>query len=253
MFATPKSKMSEYKLPVGIIAILFDKDGTLIDFEQSWGPVNRSAAEIASGGDRELAAHLLKTCGVDPLTGRTRADSLFAAGNTVEIARKMVEQGSAFRADELTDALDRLFASAAERAVPIAPLPNIFSSLRSRGYKLGIASSDNERSIRSAANHLGILSLVDFISGYDSGHGTKPSAGMVLGFAAEIGCEPANIAVVGDNRHDMEMGRAAGAGATIGVLSGTGTLETLRPLADACIQSVAFLPEIARAARIAEI
>jgi phosphoglycolate phosphatase len=237
--------MPEYTLPTEIIAILFDKDGTLIDFEESWGAVNRSAAEIASGGDREFAARLLETCGVDPHTGRTLADSLFAAGNTVEIARKMVEQGSEIQFENLIRALDSLFASAAERAVPIAPLPDIFSGLRTRGFRLGIASSDNERSIRTAANHIGISHLVDFIAGYDSGHGIKPSAGMVLGFAAEIGCEPGNIAVVGDNRHDMEMGRAAGAGATIGVLSGTGTLETLAPLADTCIPSVAFLPKIA--------
>jgi phosphoglycolate phosphatase len=159
----------------------------------------------------------------------------------------MVAQGSTVPVFELTETLDALFASAAQRAVPLAPLTDIFSALRQRGFKIGIASSDNEKSIRMAAASIGISGLVDFICGYDSGHGVKPSPGMVLGFSTWIGCKPFNIAVVGDSRHDMQMGRAAGAGATIGVLSGTGTQETLAPLADTCIQSVAFLPELASA------
>jgi phosphoglycolate phosphatase len=48
--------------------------------------------------------------------------------------------------------------------------------------------------------------------------------------------------MVGDNRHDMEMARAAGAGMAIGVLSGNGTRDTLSPLADVLIESVADLP-----------
>jgi phosphoglycolate phosphatase len=110
--------------------------------------------------------------------------------------------------------------------------------------KIGIASSDNEKSIRATAQHLGITALVDFFCGYDTGHGAKPSPGMVLGYCAHIGCDAANVAVVGDNRHDMEMALAARTGARIGVLSGTGTRETLAPLADICIESVAFLPDL---------
>jgi phosphoglycolate phosphatase len=48
--------------------------------------------------------------------------------------------------------------------------------------------------------------------------------------------------MVGDNRHDLEMARAGGAGLAIGVLSGTGTLETLAPIADVVLDSVADLP-----------
>lgn len=228
-----------------IRAILFDKDGTLIDFEGSWGPTNRTAAKLASGGEPELEARILEACGVNPQTGRTLPDSLFAAGNTIDIAQRMASEGSPVPVGELTRTLDALFASAASNAVPLAPLPSVFSALRKRGLKIGIASSDNEKSIRATADHLGVSGLVDFFCGYDSGHGAKPSAGMVLGYCAHIGCRAANVAVVGDNRHDMEMGRAAGAGAAIGVLSGTGTRETLAPLADICIPSVALLPELA--------
>ena len=48
--------------------------------------------------------------------------------------------------------------------------------------------------------------------------------------------------MVGDNRHDLETARAAGAGLAVGVLSGTGTRETLAPMADVLLDSVADLP-----------
>ena len=48
--------------------------------------------------------------------------------------------------------------------------------------------------------------------------------------------------MVGDNRHDLEMARAGGAGLAVGVLSGTGTRESLMPLADVILNSIADLP-----------
>jgi phosphoglycolate phosphatase len=47
--------------------------------------------------------------------------------------------------------------------------------------------------------------------------------------------------MVGDNRHDLEMAKAGGALA-IGVLSGTGTRESLSPLADVVLDSIVDLP-----------
>jgi len=71
----------------------------------------------------------------------------------------------------------------------------------------------------------------------------------VLAFCDAVGISPAGTAVIGDSRHDLEMGRAAGAGSVIGVLSGAGTVETLSPLADAVIESVAVLPGCFRPAQ----
>lgn len=236
--------MQGFALPGTITAILFDKDGTLIDFEQSWSTVNTKAAQLASQGERSLELRILEACGVDPRTGRTRPDSLFAAGSAADIARQMVAEGSKLRETDLTRSLDRLFESAASMAVPAAPLGELFSFLRKMGIGIGIASSDNEKSVRLTAKALGVHEQVDFFCGYDTGYGVKPEPGMVFGFSAAIGCQTRNVAVVGDNRHDMEMGRKAGAGATVGVLSGTGTRATLAPLADICIESVAALPAL---------
>jgi phosphoglycolate phosphatase len=224
-----------------IRGILFDKDGTLLKYDESWGPVNRELAKIASAGDAALADHLLLACGMDPETGAITPDSLLAAGNTVEIAHGLVAAGSPLPADALTARLDALFTAATDFAVPVTELAPLFQRLKTLGYKLGIASSDNEDSIRNMARRFGIDSLVDFVAGYDSGFGGKPEPGMVLAFCAAVGLEAQEIAMVGDNNHDLHMGRNAGTGLRIGVLTGTGSRESLAAAAHYCLDDITQL------------
>lgn len=232
--------------PSQIRAVLFDKDGTLIDFDRSWAAVNRKACLLAAAGNADLARRLCTECGMDFETGRTRGGSLFAAGNAREIAEGMIASGSRVPPEKLVTDLDLLFQEGADEAVAITDLPVLFASLRSLGIKLGIASSDNEGSIRRCLVAHGVDATDVFIAGYDSGHGVKPGPGMVIAFSKTSGIPPAGILVVGDNTHDLEMGHAAGAGLVVGVLSGTGIREELAPRADRLFQSVAELPPFLR-------
>ncbi|OCW57855.1 HAD family hydrolase [Hoeflea olei] len=225
-------------------AILFDKDGTLVDFDRTWAPVNRKVAEIAARGDADLAERLLVACGMDPVSGKTRADSMFAAANAAEIAKHMVAHGSPVQADELGRLLDAAFVEGAESPWPICDLGALLGALGEAGYAMGIASSDGEAGIRRTVEVLGISAHISFVAGYDSGHGPKPEPGMIAAFATHLGLKPADIAMVGDNKHDMDMARAAGAGLAVGVLSGTGTPATLGDIADVMIGSVADLPAL---------
>lgn len=225
-------------------AILFDKDGTLVDFDRTWAETNRKSALLAADGDAVLAERLLRACGMDPETGTTAGDSMFAAANAAEIAAHMIAHGSPYDVADLGPMLDAAFVEGAEKPWPICDLDQLMGELRAAGYQLGIASSDGESGIRRTVEVLGLERHIDFIAGYDSGHGPKPEPGMLLGFARHLGVEPLDIMMVGDNRHDMEMARAAAAGAAVGVLSGTGTREALSELADICIASVADLPPL---------
>jgi phosphoglycolate phosphatase len=61
---------------------------------------------------------------------------------------------------------------------------------------------------------------------------------MVLHLCATVGLAPRRTAVVGDSPADLRMARAAGAGLTVGVLTGVGGRADLEPLADLLIGSV---------------
>ncbi|MDK1375804.1 MULTISPECIES: HAD family hydrolase [unclassified Sinorhizobium] len=227
-----------------IVGILFDKDGTLLDYVKSWVPVNYELARIAAKGDEELARVLLQAGGMDPDSGYVAPDSLLAAGNTVEIATGMVGAGAPFTVEELTTLFDSLFAQSADYAVPVTDLGAFFAGLHAKGYRLGVASSDNERSIRETARRFGFDGYLHYIAGYDSGHGVKPEPGMVLGFCAATGLKPHQVAVVGDNNHDMHMGRSAGVGLTVAVLTGTGSRQSLAAASDHCLADITELEAV---------
>ncbi len=227
-----------------IAGILFDKDGTLLDYAKSWVPVNYELARIAANGDEALARTLLVAGGMDPDSGYVTPDSLLAAGNTVEIATGMVKAGSPFTIEALREKLDYLFANSTALAVPVTDLGAFFAGLHAKGYRLGVASSDNERSIRETAKRFGFDGYLHYVAGYDSGFGTKPEPGMVLGFCAATGLEPHQVAVVGDNNHDLHMGRNAGAGLTVAVLTGTGSPQSLSAASDHCIADITHLETV---------
>jgi phosphoglycolate phosphatase len=181
---------------------------------------------------------------MDPKSGHVTPDSLFAAASTGEIAAAMAEAGAVYPHAELTGHLDRFFIEGASQSVAVTNLAHLFERLKARGLKLGIASSDNETSIRTMAERFGILSLLDYIAGYDSGHGVKPGPGMVHGFAKATGLAPEEIAMVGDNTHDLHMARNAKAGLAVGVLTGTGTRASLESHADHVLASIEDLENL---------
>ena len=222
-----------------IKGLLFDKDGTLLDFHLTWIPVNRLVVQALTGGDPELSDRLLEAAGHDPRTNRVRPGTLLAAGNSAQIAARWAEFLPGREVGALTAEIDRLFAAGGEaHAAPVTELAPLFARLKERGLKLGVATSDSVQGIRASLAPFGILELLDFLAGYDSGHGVKPGPGMVQAFCAAAGLAPAEVAVIGDNLHDLEMGRRAGAGLLVGVLSGTGVRPELAPHADHVIESV---------------
>jgi phosphoglycolate phosphatase len=225
-----------------ISAILFDKDGTLLDYHRSWSPINERSAAFAASGDRALEQRLLDVGGRDQATGRYRAGSLLAAGNAAEIAAAWVVAGSPHSVPALTSALDRIFEDGVAGAVPVLPLGPYFRGLKAQGYKLGIASSDSASAILATAAHFDFAGALDFYTGYDSGHGHKPGPGMVLAFAGAMGISATEIAVVGDNLHDMAMGQSAGCGLRVGVLTGTSDRAVLMTAAHIVLDSIADLP-----------
>jgi phosphoglycolate phosphatase len=140
--------------------------------------------------------------------------------------------------------LDKSFAAETLRTLmPIGDPLAVLEGLRTRGIKLGLATNDAEANARQQLAALGLAGHMDFMAGYDSGHGGKPEPGMVLAFAATLGVTPDRVALVGDTPHDLQAARAAGAVA-IGVLSGPMGRACLEPEADHIIATIADLPAL---------
>lgn len=223
--------------------VLFDKDGTLIDFNASWrGAFESVALELA--GDAGRASALLETGGWDENAQAFRAGSLIAAGNSLEIAEAWLAQlEKEGDPRNLADWMDLRFAElGAQNASALFPLEELFGALRGRGMKLGVATNDSESGARGTLKALGALGLVDFVAGYDSGHGAKPEPGMLHAFCWTCCLTAQEVVMVGDNAHDMLMGKAAGAGLLVGVLSGNSAAGDLQPPAQHLLPTAAELP-----------
>ncbi len=230
-------------------AILFDKDGTLIEFNATWLPVYKSAAMEFSGNNAVLADALLGEHGYDHCNKRFFGGSLLAAGNNRDIASAWCAQlgedidGPGFEARY--QHLSHIFQQqAAANATPVTNLKRILTELKRSGLKLGVATSDSFVGIHNTLQAFDVLDQFDFLCGYDSGHGIKPSAGMVHAFCTAQSVTPAQTIVVGDNKHDIEMGRNAAAGLCVGVLTGTSTHAELEPIADLVYDDIGGLLEL---------
>lgn len=226
-----------------IRGILFDKDGTLIDFHATWFVAADALALHAAGQDRARADALLAAGGFEAATGRFTPDSVLAAGTNEEVvALFFAHLGEDERRAAVVE-FDRMTAESGI-AVPV-PLPGCqtaLGALHASGYRLGVATNDSTGGAERTLLALGVAQMFDAAFGYDAVANPKPAPDTVHAFCDLTGLRPSQLAMVGDNRHDLEMARAGGVGLAVGVLSGTGTLESLSPLADVVLDSIADLP-----------
>ncbi len=222
--------------------MLFDKDGTLIDFFATWGPAYEKAAHDLAGGDATLAERLMTLGGWDRTTRRFGPQSPLAAGTNAEIGRLWGEAVGHADHKALTEKLDLFFREhAVANARPVTDLVNLFGRLRSHGFKVGLATMDSSAAAEAQLAAFGVRRLMDFVCGYDSGFGHKPGPGMVEAFCRATGLTAKAVAVIGDSPHDLDMARSAGAGLAIGVLTGVSPRELLQQHADLVLESIAEL------------
>jgi phosphoglycolate phosphatase len=232
-----------------IRAILLDKDGTLLDFDRTWGPATARVITRLADGDRAAFERLAEAVLFDPSTNMLLPASPVIGEAVADFGPLMAAAIGAEADAAFIRGLDRLFEEAAAGAlVPIGDPAAVAATLAGRGYPLGIATNDSHSAAVSHAWSLGLEPHLTFIAGWDSGFGRKPGPGMVEAFARAIGVETSAVAMVGDSVHDIAAGRAAGA-RCIAVLSGPAPRAELEPLADHVIASIADLPALLDALR----
>jgi phosphoglycolate phosphatase len=228
--------------------ILFDKDGTLIDFRATWVPAYRGVAdELADrlGGGERLAAAMLGRLGYDVRSGEFAKESLLLWETNEAIAAAW------YATPEVAGQLDVLAVvlrhfSDVDRypPQPVGDLAALLARLRDRGLALGVATMDDTAIAHAHLRHLGIAELLDFVIGADAGCGAKPAPGMVHAFCAAVALEPKEVIVVGDTPADLLMARNAGCAHAVAVLTGAMPADVLVTHADLVLPSIQELERL---------
>jgi HAD superfamily hydrolase (TIGR01509 family) len=232
----------------GLQCIIFDKDGTLIDFDAMWGGwITTLARRLEAAAYVALAPRLYAAVGFDPATGHVDPAAPLAIGTMTELRDIAAE---VLHAAGLPPASAAAAIAAAwyvpdpvALAKPLADLPRLFGTLRARGMRIAIATTDDRAPTEATLAALGIAGTIDALACGDDGHAIKPAPDAILKICRQIGVAPARAAMIGDTLADVRMGRAAGAGLVIGVRSGVGAPAALGAEADLVLPSVAALLE----------
>jgi phosphoglycolate phosphatase len=219
-------------------AVLFDKDGTLLDFQRTWGPWSLHVVDILSEGDAALADEMDRAWGLDRDRQQILPGSVVIAGTVQQVAGAMVDFRDDLTLDQIVAMLDDTAAQATP--VPVLPLTPFLDSMVELDLVVGIATNDSEAVARAQLRTLDVEHRFDFIAGYDSGFGGKPAPDMCLAFSDYMGVAPADVVMVGDSAHDLEAGRAAGM-QTAAVLNGLADVGELAALADIVLNDISEL------------
>lgn len=224
-----------------IRGVLFDKDGTLFDFTDTWAEwVNQVLLDLAPD-DLSMRARLGAAGGFDITTGRFAAESFLVNATPDEMTRIWANLHGSLGFDEINAiCLDRLSGLIPR---PVRNLCRVLDRLRSMGLTLGVATNDFVDSAEGQLAAAGVRDRFEFVCGYDSGFGGKPGTGMIEAFSSSCAIPLQDIAMIGDSTHDLIAGRSAGVGLVIGVLTGPATRQQLETDADVVLDGIWSLPD----------
>lgn len=220
--------------------ILFDKDGTLFDFASTWNLWTATLIEDLSRGDAQLAQSIAQACHYDLETRSFAASSPIIAGTHRQAAECVASALPDRSVDDIEDLM--MYRAAEVPQQPPVPLDPLLAGLASAGRKLGVMTNDSEYAARRHLTEAGVIDRFDFIAGFDSGHGAKPSPGPLLAFAQAMAIVPDRVAMVGDSTHDLIAGRSAGM-VTVAVLTGLADADELAPYADVILPHIGHIPD----------
>ena len=224
-----------------IRGLLFDKDGTLFDFEKTWNSwTSRILTEVSKQSNVSISA-LADAIDFDLKTGKLLPQSIVIAGTHRQVTAALHTKLSNWDFEHLESyLLDYVIET---RQYEVVPLQKYFRKLKSEGLLLGVMTNDAERGAQAHLAAAGIFDLLDFVAGSDTGFGCKPAPEPLLAFAKITGLKPDEIAMVGDSLHDLQAAQAAGM-MRVAVLTGVATEDELKKHADLVLPSIANLLDL---------
>lgn len=229
--------------------IIFDKDGTLLDFDAFWISVSEKAI-LSLFESFDIAdipvSEALAAIGVE--NGSCDIDGVLCKGTYEEIGVAVWEVIKKYGYDKIKEeTVEKLNAAYCESfssgvVKPICDnIRDVLKELKDDGKTLLVVTTDNREITDKCLRELGIDDLFEKVFTDDGITPVKPDPKCILDFCSERGIPLLNVCMVGDTMTDIRFARNAG----ISVIS-VGSEENLKRLsrfADAAVLDISFVAE----------
>lgn len=232
-----------------IDGIIFDKDGTLMEFQSFWLPVTyRVISKLCN--EYELNVVIKKECinalGIDE-NDCIDSEGQLAIGTYATISTSLrnvlLRHEKSVQNSQLQKKITQWFEEESEKQTChfTTDLKQLCDCLQKKNIHIAVATTDNlevtQRCLKQGEMN------VEVISASDSSIPKKPDTSLIQ-YLAEIWnttCE--KIVMIGDTPNDLRFAKKAGA-KTIGVLSGVSNEQLLLPYADCILNNIGELRNI---------
>jgi phosphoglycolate phosphatase len=208
--------------------VIFDKDGTLLDFEKSWvGIIRDLIADLGSHVPMSpaLKERIENALGVSVDYARIDGNGLLAMGTFLEcnalLTYCLYREGLRWdRAQKIVEATGRKAFGPESRRKHIQAAPGaleLLETLKSRGIPAAVATNDRKDDAILDMELIGALPYIELVIGADSVENSKPAPDMVERICSLLGKDPARAVLIGDTVMDAMLGKNAGVMLTVGV------------------------------------
>lgn len=232
-----------------IDGIIFDKDGTLIDFDAFW--LNVSIEAISEVLNRSFCpdvpvADILEPFGVH--NGVTSIEGVVCKGTYAQMGEivyhVLKERGCTLDLPDMIKLVTDMYVKNADAGEILPTCENLketLQTLKNQGKKLAVVTTDNEQMTRKCLDALGVTELFDWIYTDDGVLPTKPNPACAEDFCRRFSLNKENVLMVGDTMTDVAFSQNAGL-AMIGVAKTEENKAILQKHISTVVPDVSYLP-----------
>ena len=236
---------------MSIKAVIFDKDGTLMDFESFWVTVSEYAIDEILKRTRCTTVTreaVLKSLDVEngianingilaqapfPVMGRAIRDCLLGGGCTLTESEITATTIDAYHGNT-----DKGVVSPA-----CEDIEGVLKGLKQKGMRLAVITTDDPVDTEFCLNKLGVYGLFDEIYTDDGVLPPKPDPFCLKLFAEKYGLEKDEILMVGDTLNDVRFAENSGI-RVVGVAKALQNRAILEEHIDVVVDDISFIPDI---------
>ena len=205
-------------------AVVFDLDGTLVRFNIDNATLKREV--ITALAKRGVPQSIFSV--EDSLTDLLdKVEAYLNANNVGDEGRKRIW-------DEVFKAIRRFEEEAMSTASLMPGAYDVLSSLKEKGFKIGLITLNSSVVARNVLDKFGIRKFFDAMMSRDDVRNVKPNPEHLLKVLEELGVKPGEAVVVGDTVFDMRCAKKVGALA-VGITTGRSSEEELRRAGADCV------------------